>query len=569
MDMKWWQKAVVYQIYPKSFQDSNGDGIGDLQGVIRRLDYIKELGADVIWLCPVNESPMFDNGYDISDYYAINPMFGTNEDMDELIAEAKKRGIRIIMDLVVNHCSYKHEWFQKALQDPEGEYAKYFYFVKGKDGNPPNNWRSIFGGSVWEPVPDSEYYYLHLFVKEQVDLNWENPALRQEIYKMMNYWLDKGIGGFRLDAITYLKKEEGLPSYPADAEDGLVSCAWGSLNRPGIEEFLVEMRENTYGKYDVMTVGEAAGVPADGLMPFVSLKDGYFSMIFDFSNGELDMIPPNNFWCELREWSVEEIKANLEQVYYNIEPDGWIGTCMENHDCPRVIDYMLPEAGQNFYGASMLAIMQMGRPGTPYIYQGQEIGMRNFPFASIEMYDDCSSINQYAYAKSVGYSEKEALKFVHRRSRDNGRYPFSWDETENAGFTEGQPWLPINPNHIELNAARQLRDENSLFHIYQKMIALRKKEEYQETLCAGAYRPFMMEEKNLVAYERYTEKPMEKGNILILCNFQSEDRELEIRLPVNVVLLDNYNSYEKMEGKITLKPYQAVVVLLEDTYAEF
>lgn len=565
MDMKWWQKAVVYQIYPKSFQDTNGDGIGDLKGIIKRLDYIKELGADAIWLCPVNASPMFDNGYDISDYYAINPMFGTNEDMEELIAEAKKKGIRIIMDLVVNHCSYKHEWFQKAIQDPEGEYAKYFYFVKGKDGNPPNNWRSIFGGSAWEPVPDSDYYYLHLFVKEQVDLNWENPKLRQEIYKMMNYWLDKGIGGFRLDAITYLKKEEGLPSYPADGPDGLVTCAWGSLNRPGMEDFLIEMRNHTYGRYDVMTVGEASGVKAENLMPFVSLKDGYFSMIFDFSNCELDLEGPNYFWCDLRDWSVEEIKENFAKVYQNIGPEGWIGTCMENHDSPRIIDYMLPEEGRNFYGASMLAVMQMGRPGTPYIYQGQELGMRNFSFASIDMYDDCSSINQYAFAQSKGYTKEEALHFVQRRSRDNSRYPFSWDETDNAGFTAGTPWLPVNPNHMELNAKKQMQEEQTVFHIYQKLIGLRKDERCQKAMISGGYKPFMSEVENLVAYERILGETMQEGNILILCNFQSEERTLALELPANKVLLDNYDEHEELGASVILKPYQALVVLLEES----
>lgn len=280
---KWWKKAVVYQIYPRSFYDANGDGIGDLRGIIEKLDYIRDLGANVIWLCPVYKSPMDDNGYDIADYYHIDEAFGTDEDMDELIAEAKKRGIRIIMDLVVNHCSDEHKWFQKAKADPEGPYGKYFYIKKGIDGKAPNNWRSIFGGSAWEPIEGTDYYYLHIFTKKQPDLNWENKELREEIYKMVNWWLDKGIGGFRLDAITYLKKEAGLPSYPADGEDGLVSVAHGALNQPGIEALLREFRDRTYGRRETLTVGETAGLTPETLLSFISLEDGVFSMVFEFS----------------------------------------------------------------------------------------------------------------------------------------------------------------------------------------------------------------------------------------------------------------------------------------------
>ena len=521
---KWWKKAVVYQIYPRSFYDANGDGIGDLRGIIEKLDYIRDLGANVIWLCPVYKSPMDDNGYDIADYYHIDEAFGTDEDMDELIAEAKKRGIRIIMDLVVNHCSDEHKWFQKAKADPEGPYGKYFYIKKGIDGKAPNNWRSIFGGSAWEPIEGTNYYYLHIFTKKQPDLNWENKELREEIYKMVNWWLDKGIGGFRLDAITYLKKESGLPSYPADGEDGLVSVAHGALNQPGIEALLREFRDRTYGRRETLTVGETAGLTPETLLSFISLKDGVFSMVFEFSWCQLELKGPNYFWYDRQDWTPEDLKKELFSSHEMAGDRGWFGVCTENHDQPRSIDHYLPLEGRNYYGATMLASMYLLLRGTPYVYQGQEIGMRNCAYASMDDYNDVSTHNQYNRALADGFSPEEALRLVQLESRDNARTPFQWDDTENAGFTTGKPWLKVNPNYTELNAAQEERDEDSVLTWYKKMIGLRLHSQWSELISEGTFAPAYREEKNLIAYRRR----FEGKALLVLCNMQTEERELKV-----------------------------------------
>lgn len=553
--VKWWQKAVIYQIYPKSFKDTNADGIGDLRGIIEKLDYLQKLGVDAVWLCPINSSPMCDNGYDISDYYTIEPSFGTNEDMYELIEEAKKRNIKIIMDLVVNHCSDQHAWFQKALKDPEGKYGQYFYFRKGIDGKLPNNWRSIFGGSVWEKVEGTDYYYLHIFTKQQPDLNWENPSLREEVYKIINFWLEKGIGGFRLDAITYLKKEPGLPSFEADAKDGMVSAMYGSLNRPGIHAFLQEMKDKTYGRYDAFTVGEVAGAEGEEALPFISLENGFFSSIFDISHVQLDTVGPNYFWCSHRTWDANELREALYEAQMAIQPQGWYANSIETHDAPRSIDYYLPQEGRNYYGASMLAMLYFYLRGTPFIYQGQEIGMRNFPFASIEEYDDCSSKNQYAFSLEQGYSEEEALHFVHLRSRDNTRYPISWDASEKAGFTDGKPWLPIHPNHTSLNVAVQENDPYSLLSFYKKLIAIKKEARYETVWAEGEFVPVLKEYPMLVAYERRTKEQ----RFTILCNYQNEPCTILMKDKEPDLLLNNYNTLQKDGNKWQLQPYQALL----------
>lgn len=554
--VKWWQKAVIYQIYPKSFKDTNADGIGDLRGIIEKLDYLQKLGVDAVWLCPINSSPMCDNGYDISDYYTIEPSFGTNEDMYELIEEAKKRNIKIIMDLVVNHCSDQHAWFQKALKDPEGKYGQYFYFRKGIDGKLPNNWRSIFGGSVWEKVEGTDYYYLHIFTKQQPDLNWENPSLREEVYKIINFWLEKGIGGFRLDAITYLKKEPGLPSFEADAKDGMVSAMYGSLNRPGIHAFLQEMKDKTYGRYDAFTVGEVAGAEGEEALPFISLENGFFSSIFDISHVQLDTVGPNYFWCSHRTWDANELREALYEAQMAIQPQGWYANSIETHDAPRSIDYYLPQEGRNYYGASMLAMLYFYLRGTPFIYQGQEIGMRNFPFASIEEYDDCSSKNQYAFSLEQGYSEEEALHFVHLRSRDNTRYPISWDASEKAGFTDGKPWLPIHPNHTSLNVAVQENDPYSLLSFYKKLIAIKKEACYETVWAEGEFVPVLKEYPMLVAYERRTKEQ----RFTILCNYQNEPCTILMKDKEPDLLLNNYNTLQKDGNKWQLQPYQALLL---------
>lgn len=552
---KWWKKAVVYQIYPRSFYDANGDGIGDLRGIIEKLDYIRDLGANVIWLCPVYKSPMDDNGYDIADYYHIDEAFGTDEDMDELIAEAKKRGIRIIMDLVVNHCSDEHKWFQKAKADPEGPYGKYFYIKKGIDGKAPNNWRSIFGGSAWEPIEGTDYYYLHIFTKKQPDLNWENKELREEIYKMVNWWLDKGIGGFRLDAITYLKKEAGLPSYPADGEDGLVSVAHGALNQPGIEALLREFRDRTYGRRETLTVGETAGLTPETLLSFISLEDGVFSMVFEFSWCQLELKGPNYFWYDRQEWTPEDLKRELFSSHEMAGDRGWFGVCTENHDQPRSIDHYLPREGRNYYGATMLASMYLLLRGTPYVYQGQEIGIRNCAYASMDDYNDVSTHNQYNRALADGFSPEEALRLVQLESRDNARTPFQWDDTENAGFTTGKPWLKVNPNYTGLNAAQEERDEDSVLTWYKKMIGLRLHSQWSELISEGTFAPAYREEKNLIAYRR----SFEGKTLLVLCNMQPEERELTLVAAPGQVLADNYKEAAFTGNTVRLRPYEVLI----------
>lgn len=556
MEKYWWKNSIAYQIYPKSFCDSNGDGIGDLRGILSKLDYIKELGADVIWLSPIYPSPMVDNGYDISDYYSIDPMFGTMADFDELLAEAKKRGIQIIMDMVVNHCSDQHEWFQKAKEDPEGKYGKYFYLRKRQGGEAPNNWRSLFGGSAWSRLGETDYDYLHVFAAEQPDLNWENPELRQEIYDMMNWWLDKGVAGFRMDAITYLKKQEGLPAYPADGEDGLVTISLGSLNRPGIGEFLTEMRDRTYGRVNAMTVGEASGVKGEGLEKYVSLEDGYFSMIFDFSFCTINLKEPNLFWYDRREWTPDELKSRMYATYQSLGQNCWIAPCMENHDQPREIDYYLPEAGRNYYGATMLAVMLMMRRGTPFIYQGQELGMRNIHLSSIEEYNDLQTYDQYRVAKEAGTSEEKIMQAVWDLSRDNARTPFRWTAEEKGGFTTGTPWFPMNPEYKELNAEQESADAHSILSFWKRLIALRRNPDYAEILVDGDFVPYGEDVENLLAYRRTSGC----GSILTLCNFS--DHELEAVLPENDywTIIDNYDR-EVSGRRVTLHPFEAAVLM--------
>lgn len=558
MEKYWWKNAVVYQIYPKSFCDSNGDGIGDLQGIISKLDYIQDLGVNVIWLSPVYPSPMVDNGYDISDYYSIDPIFGTMEDFDELLRESHKREMNIIMDMVVNHCSDQHEWFQKAKDNPEGKYGKYFYLRKRNGKIPPNNWRSIFGGSVWSKLGETDYDYLHIFAPEQPDLNWENPDLREEIYNMMNWWLDKGVAGFRMDAITYLKKREGLPSYPADGEDGLSAVAHGALNQPGIGKFLTQMRNCTYGRVNAMTVGEASGVKGDGLEEYVSLENGYFSMIFDFSFCTINLKEPTLFWYDQRAWTPDELKERLYATYESLGEKCWIAPCMENHDQAREIDFYLPESGQNYYGATMLAVMHMMRRGTPFIYQGQELGMRNIHLNCIEKYNDLQTIDQYQVARAAGKSDKEAMRAVWHQSRDNARTPFRWNAEKNAGFTTGTPWFPINPEYVELNAEDEEKDDHSILQFWKKLTMLRTKSRYAEILVDGDFIPYRPDIKNLLAYTRN----LNDQSILILCNFS--DKELQVDLPKHEVetVLDNYG--KAIYGKeAKLQPFEAVVLSIK------
>lgn len=553
---QWWQQAVVYQIYPRSFRDSNGDGIGDLKGITERLDYIQDLGVNTIWLCPIYKSPMVDNGYDIADYYEIDPTFGTMEDFDELLRESSKRGIRVVMDLVLNHCSDQHRWFQEARKDPEGPYARYFHIRKSVDGKAPNNWRSIFGGSTWTRIDDTDYYYLHVFAKEQPDLNWDCKELREEIYAMINWWLDKGVAGFRMDAITYIKKEDGMPSHEPDAQDGLVDVARVSANQPGIGAYLSEMRDRTYGRA-ALTVGETSGVSDEELADYISLENGYFSMIFDFSFCLINLNNDSDVWYDTREWTPDELKSIMFHRHEAVGEGGWLAPCMENHDQGREIDFYLPEEGRNYYGATMLATMHMMRRGTPFIYQGQELGMRNINMPSIEMYNDVQTIDQYKVALAAGLSEQEALESIWLQSRDNARYPFQWDGTDKAGFTDGTPWLPTNKAYAQYNVADESADPDSILAFWKALIALRLRSDYVDVLTDGDFVPYREEQENLVAYTR----SLDGQTVLVLCNYSHVPMTVTLPGEVRETLLDNYR--QNMTGsEAHLAPYEAAIVVM-------
>ena len=553
MNRKWWHDKVAYQIYPKSFMDSNGDGIGDLRGIISKLDYLKELGIDIIWLSPIYKSPFVDQGYDIADYYAIAEEFGTMEEFDELLAEAKKRGMYIIMDLVINHCSDQHEWFQKALADPDGEYADYFYFRKGKNGNPPSNYRSYFGGSCWEPVSGTDKYYLHMFAKEQPDLNWENPKLRQELYKMINWWLDKGLSGFRIDAIINIKKNLAFPDFEPDGTDGLAGCWKMVESAEGVGDFLEELKENTFQKYDAFTVGEVFNMKEGELAQFIG-EDGHFSTIFDFSahclsdgeHGWYDA-PAINF----RKWRETVINSQLE-----VQECGFEANIIENHDEPRGVSRFLPEYARTPAGTKMLGTVSLLLRGIPFIYQGQEIGMQNAVWNSIEEYDDISTKDQYHIAREAGLTNEEALEVCGRMSRDNARTPVQWNAQENAGFTTGTPWLKVNANYREINAEQQENDADSVLNYYRKLVAVRKSPEYKETFTYGKFVPVYQDTENIMAYYRV------EGNqrILVAANFGKEPAELKLEYPVKRVILSNQNKVEKPEQMLKLNSCEVIVL---------
>lgn len=554
MQKKWWHDKVAYQIYPKSFYDTNGDGIGDIRGIIRKLDYLADLGIDILWLSPIYLSPLADQGYDIADYYQIDPRFGTMEDMDELIAEAEKRGIRILMDLVVNHCSDEHEWFQKAMADPEGKYGKYFYLENQSKGL-PCNWRSYFGGSCWEPLPGTDKQYLHLFHKKQPDLNWENPEVREEVYKMINWWLDKGLGGFRIDAIINIKKALPFRDYPADRSDGLSSVDNMIMEARGVGDFLMEMRRNTFDKYDAFTVGEVFGAKSDELEKFIG-DDGYFSTMFNFATTCFGQSTEG--WYASTPITPEAFKRCCFASVEELGDAGLYANIIENHDEPRGVSHYIPQEDLNDTSKKMLATISLMLPGIPFIYQGQEIGMENMPFASIDDIDDISTLDQYHRAMEAGLTAEDALKAVLRYSRDNARTPMQWNDDVCAGFTTGTPWLKVNPNYTSINAAAQIADETSVFSYYKKLIALRKNPEYKEAVTYGKLIPYLEEQKNLMAFYRKGEDQ----TLLVLANYQKAPQKVYLPTKEYKLLLNNCSSLEAVEGGVLLKGYQAVVLLL-------
>lgn len=561
MERKWWHEKIAYQIYPKSFNDGNGDGIGDLRGIIEKLDYLKELGIDIVWISPIYQSPFVDQGYDISDYYKIAPEFGTMEEFDELLAEAKKRGIEIVMDLVINHCSDQHEWFQKALADPYGEYADYFYFEKGRDGGAPSNYRSYFGGSVWEPVPGTDLYYLHLFAKEQPDLNWNNPKMKEELFAMIRWWLEKGVAGFRIDAIINIKKDPNFPDFPADGPDGLASCTKMVEEVEGVGELLEELRQKAFDPYQAFTVAEVFNMREEELKEFVG-ENGHFSTMFDFSAHLLT--GGEHGWYDAKPVKFSEWKKTVIESQLEVQNVGFLANIIENHDEPRGASTYLPEDAVNPRGIKMLAAVNILLRGLPFLYQGQEIGMRNCPMDSIEDYDDINTKDQYRTALEAGCTEEEALDACIRYSRDNARTPMQWSHEKEAGFTTGKPWLKVNPNYTEINVEDQLKDEDSVLHFYKKLIALRKSEAYRETLIFGRFIPAFEADEDVFAFYRESESG---DRIFIAANFGKEEKMLTLPEKNYTVLLTNDDSAPEgtlstleNDGTLCLKSCGAIVL---------
>ncbi len=572
LDKKWWQKEVGYQIYPRSFYDSNNDGIGDLNGITAKLDYLKELGITLIWVCPIFKSPMDDNGYDISDYYDVNPEFGTKEDLERLIKEAEKRGIKIILDLVINHTSDEHEWFLEALKNPESKYRNYYIFKRGKNGLPPTNWRSHFGGSAWEKVEGeadengNEMYYLHLFTKKQPDLNWENPEVREELYKMVNYWLEKGIAGFRVDAINSIKKDENYLNLPVDGADGLAYNVKYTLNQPGIEEFLSELAKETFKKYNCMTVAETPMLEYERYNDFIG-EDGFFSMIFDFSYADLDMTK-GGFYYSLRDIPTIELREAIFESQLTQQKYGWGAPFLENHDLPRSLNKFFGEKA-NETNAKLLGNVFFFLRGTPFIYQGQEIGMDNFVRKDISEFDDIASKDQYQRALGEKFSTEKALYFVNKRSRDNSRTPMQWNNSKNAGFSENEnikSWIKLTGSQAVTNVKNQLNDEKSIFAHYKKMIDLRQNGKYSDCLIYGEFIPVPLENEKIIAYVR------KYGNQKLLCisNFSELKQEVKLNdiakvlgekeITLGEILINNFDKIGKDEKKLNLEGFQSLLV---------
>ncbi|MDN6112991.1 MAG: alpha-glucosidase [Tetragenococcus halophilus] len=541
----WWKKEVIYQIYPKSFNDSNEDGIGDLEGIRQKLPYLKDLGVTMIWICPIFKSPMHDNGYDIADYEDIDPQFGTMDDFDLLLNDANKIDIKIMLDLVVNHTSDEHEWFQKALADKNSKYRAYYIFKEGKER--PNNWRSQFGGSAWEKVPGEDAYYLHLFGKEQPDLNWENPELRQEIYDMINRWLEKGIAGFRIDSITFIKKDQDFASLPADGVDGLVSCKSKTRNRPGIGEFLNELKRETYEKYNCVTVGEASGVDYKDYEEFIG-KDGYFSMIFDFHYADID-VESGTDWFKRSHWQVRDFKELLAQSQETIQQAGWAANFIENHDQPRALSKLVHPDFQNARSACGIGALYFFLRGTPFVYQGQELGMINAERRNIEEFDDISSIDNYYRGMEEGYSKEEALHFVNLRSRDNTRSPMPWNNEKYGGFSQVQPWLEMTEEYPTTNT-----QGSEVIAFYQKMIALRQTSEISQILIHGTIEFLSNVAENVIAYVR----EYNGERVYSFTNLGTDEEEVIWPKDIEQIFVNTHNNESQDIGNV-LSPYQSIL----------
>ncbi|PGK51162.1 glucohydrolase [Priestia megaterium] len=552
MKKTWWKEAVCYQVYPRSFQDSNGDGIGDIKGVTQRLDYLKDLGIDVIWLSPVYQSPNDDNGYDISDYQAIMSEFGTMDDFDELLREVHARGMKLIMDLVINHSSDEHAWFIESRSSKTNSKRDWYIWRDGKNEGPPNNWESIFSGPAWEYDEETDQYYMHIFSTKQPDLNWENPEVRNTLHNMVNWWLDKGIDGFRVDAISHIKKTEGFPDMLNPDGKEVVPCFPHMMNVKGIETFLTELKEKTFDNYDIMTVGEANGVRIEEADEWVGEEKGYFNMIFQFEH--LGLWNKNGD----KKVDVRALKETLTKWQQGLEGRGWNALFFENHDQARSVSTWGNDKKYWKESAKMLGALYFFMKGTPYIYQGQEIGMTNVKFPSIEDYDDVGMRNFYYIETAKGRSHEEIMNIIWSQGRDNSRTPMQWDNSLNAGFSaNGSTWFGVNPNYPKINAEQQLQDPTSIYHFYKQMIALRKQE---PVLQYGRYDIHFREHPSIYTYTR----ELDDTRALIICNFSEEIQTLPTpvghRREGNYLRLANYEVADKsIPQDFVLQPYEARV----------
>ena len=546
MERFWWKEAVIYQIYWRSFQDSNGDGVGDLKGILSRLDYLEKLGVTVIWLNPCYPSPQVDNGYDISDYCGIAPEFGTMEEFDTLLSELHARGMKLVMDLVVNHTSDQHPWFVQSRSSKDNPYRDYYIWRKGKDGAPPNNWGSHFTPSAWEYDEATDEYYLHLFAKEQPDLNWENPKVRREVHKIMRFWLYKGIDGFRMDVINLVKKPEGLPDskLPPSTKEGFSFDNELYANNPGLVEFFREMKEEVLSRYDVMTVGETARVTPEYALQYVGEPERLLSMVFHFQIVDLrDNFTWGKFKALQRKWTNA------------LWGKGWASQFLQNHDQPRCVSVYGDDGKYREKSAKMLATLLHTLPGTPYVYQGEELGMCNTPFTDISQYNDINAKFDYDEMLAKGKSPEQALAVLNRYSRDHSRTPMQWDESANAGFTTGKPWLMVNPNYTQINAEKEMQDENSVWNYYRALLALRKE---HPVMVYGEWTEYELEREDVYVYTR----TLDDERWLVAVNLTGTPTQVTLPGAVNGTLkrvLGSEADLSLKDGVLTLRPWEAVI----------
>lgn len=554
MNKEWWKESVVYQIYPRSFCDSNGDGIGDLAGITEKLPYLKELGVDVIWISPIYQSPNDDNGYDISNYKAIMEEFGTMEDFDKMLSKAHELGLKIVMDLVVNHTSDEHAWFVESRKSKENSYRDYYIWREGKDGKEPNNWGACFGGSAWEYDAATDMYYLHLFSRKQPDLNWDNPEVREAVFQMMNWWCEKGIDGFRMDVISLISKVSGLPDGPV-GKSGYGSFTPYAANGPHVHEYLQEMNEKVLSRYDLMTVGECAGVTIEEAKKYASSSGKELNMVFQFEHVDLDA--KDGFKWNHDRIYLPELKKILSKWQTELQGKAWNSLYWCNHDQPRMLS-RLGNTSREYreISAKMLATCLHMMQGTPYVYQGEELGMTNYPFTSLEEFRDIESINAYHELTEKGVVSKEDMfDYISYKGRDNARTPMQWNASEHAGFTTGTPWIAVNPNYKEINAEEQMSREDSVFHYYQKLIALRKS---KDIIVYGSYELLLPEDERLYVYKR----KLGEQELLVVCSFSEERIEfsMEKQFTHAECIVANY-SRETYGETMELLPYEAFALL--------